>query len=163
MMESLRREIITTLMEPDIRRLSVIMKDLIYKNNSLKGTKYLAMRYMGTPLPERIKGIRLTDHPEVHPTLIDQLDKWNKDAERIRQDQQYFQQTFINLLGPCKKNIDVRDALPDCVVSLVPCLNCYTRTREEAWTIKHDQKLYQQYLNSTQPKLMSYASLRFFF
>src|SRR5690606_33981686 len=87
------------------------------------------------------------------PDICKHLSQWNQ----IQKDQQYIKQVLINLLKPCMKKYEIRDALPECLVSFFPELRSIVRPREHGWTLKDKPILYEQYQHALSKIEMYYA------
>lgn len=72
-------------------------------------------------------------------TLVEIRNQYEKDKVKIRQG-------LALLLNKARTKQDMRDALPDFIVSRIPDFNGIERTREEAWTLLDSPIQKEQYM-----------------
>jgi hypothetical protein len=94
--------------------------------------------------------------------LYDEMDKLVKDERTTKDDQQFIRQTLFALVEPCETYQDLRDALPECLIDLIPNLGSFSRTREAGYIIKDNPRAYKQYLQIL-PKIETYCATRLIF
>jgi hypothetical protein len=92
----------------------------------------------------------------LHSSLWGQMDNWIKDRSIILDDKQMISQILFGLIEKCSSDSEIRNALPECLVNCIPQYRSMTRSREEAWTIKLDDRRYRQY-RKILPKIELYA------
>jgi hypothetical protein len=95
----------------------------------------------------------------LHGSLWSEMESLEKDKKLTDSDKGFIQQTLYALLDPCKTDQDIRDALPECLVSTLPQLNRYERTRSPAFTIEGNPRALRQYLKIL-PTIEDYAAAR---
>ena len=71
----------------------------------------------------------------LHISLMNEFKEYEKDFDEVRDDKQYVKQTLQLVMAPTEDAQDIRDALPECCVRLVPQLSSLPRTREEGFTL----------------------------
>lgn len=147
--ESYSEQIIEKLFQPEKRRHKQICEDFLKRNNEIIGESRDGFRYMGKAFLAAYNAAPLAT--ELVPDFSKHLSQWNQ----VQKDQQYIKQVLMNLLKPCVRKSEVRDALPECLVSFFPGLQGIVRTREHGWTLKDKPILYQQY-KSILPKIEMY-------
>jgi hypothetical protein len=155
------KEIVEKLFDPDERRLGKIITELNANNKRISGTTVDGFRYMGFHViaPDAKMLGRL---PVVDKSLEDQVEKYLIDKRTIDKDRQIIRQALVTLLTGCKTDQHFRDALPDCIISLVPGLKNLRRYDEPGWTLKHDQRLYRQF-QQVLPKMEMYSAVGLFY
>lgn len=89
----------------------------------------------------------------------DDMELFLKDKTMVERDSRQMWQLLFSAIFPCTSLQDVRDVLPDMVVSFIPELNQFPRTREEMWTVKDDQRLMRQY-KEVRERIELYVKLR---
>lgn len=147
--ENYSEQIIKKLFQPEERRHKQICEDFLKRNNKIFGENRDGFRYMGKAFLAAYNAAPLA--AELVTDFAKHLAQWNQ----IQKDQQYIRQVLVNLLKPCVGRAEVRDALPECLVSFFQELQGITRTREHGWTLKDKPILYQQY-KSILPKIEMY-------
>jgi len=144
--------IIKKLFQPEERRHKQICEDFLKKNNEILGKNWDGFRYKGKVFLAAYNAAPLAT--ELVADFAKHLAYWNQ----VQRDQQYIKQVLINLLKPCIKKSEVRDALPECLVSFFPELQSIVRTREHGWTLKDKPILYEQYQHALSKIEMYYAT-----
>jgi hypothetical protein len=71
----------------------------------------------------------------LHFSLNDEMEGFLKDKDEVSLDQDIIRQFLYNLLRHVWDWQDIRDALPDCLSSLVPETQRLSRTRPVGWTL----------------------------
>jgi len=145
-------QIIEKLFQPEKRRHKQICEDFLKRNNEIIEESCDGFFYMGKAFLAAYNAAPLA--AELVPDFSKHLSQWNQ----VRKDQQYIKQVLMNLLKPCIKRSEVRDALPECLVSFFPELQRIVRTREHGWTLKDKPILYEQYQHALSKIEMYYAT-----
>lgn len=115
------------------------------------------------------KGVLISDMPEsikhkgnngnLHPSLYERMEAYTRDSSKIRFDADRIKQILALVIRNCTDTQDLRDALPDCFVEIIPDIAGYQRTRPEAYTIIDNEKYYQSY-NNLKTKIEFYVATR---
>ncbi len=154
--------IIKALFANDERRLTGWVDKLITRHNEHLSIASHAFIYDGvihrqSNVVGRIEGPKM-----LAIGLQPEMDALLRDKAIIDDDRAYIRQTLCALLEPCTHPYDVRDALPECLVSCVPSLSSYHRNREPAYTIQDNPRALRQYARIL-PKMEAYAAARLIF
>lgn len=164
-----KNKFITLLMEqlfaPETRRLAIVINKLSGHNKILKraaadGFLYGGILYMPT-------GSVVTAGPNQAKTSLDlslnsEMDTWIQDQKAIRCDQDLVKQMLFRLLKPCKSVREIRNTLPECLISLVPELNAEPRTDPAGYTLEGDERAKRQF-DKLLPKIEMYSVTRFLY
>lgn len=145
-------QIIEKLFQPEKRRHKQICEEFLKRNNEIIGENRDGFRYKEKAFLAAYNTAPLAT--ELVPDFSKHLSQWNQ----VQKDQQYIKQVLINLLKPCVKNYEIRDALPECLVSFFPELRSIVRAREHGWTLKDKPILYEQYQHALSKIEMYYAT-----
>lgn len=146
------KQIVEKLFQPEERRHRRICEDFLKRNNEIIGENRDGFRYMGKAFLAAYNAAPLATE------LVTDFAKHLAQRNQIQKDQQYIKQVLVNLLKPCMKKIEVRDALPECLVSFFQEFQGIARTREHGWTLKDKPVLYRQYRNIVPKIEMYYAT-----
>lgn len=95
----------------------------------------------------------------LHPSLAPQMDQLLKDKKIIDDEKAFVRQAIVQLLDPCESLQDIRDALPDCLVSCISDLSRIERSREPAFTIQGNPRALRQYQKML-PNIQVYSATR---
>lgn len=159
-------ELMEKLFEPDQRRLSGVILQMNRANRVLMQSSVDGFRYMGQCfVPKDGKFIRVghvKGLPELHDEFYPQMEQWCKDAALIQTDRAMVRQTLYRLLDGLSHDQDIRDALPECLVSLVPYLTKLERTNEPGFNLKGEAMAYRQFQKMVE-KLEIYSAVSLFF
>ena len=156
------KRIMAEVFSAEERRLSRIRDQLLQANKELHPKPHDGFRYRGeTFLPEfLVKGTR-TWAP-LHSSLIDDADDYLRDKEQVWSDRQMISQILYTLLINCNNLQDIRDALPEPLVSTLPELSHFKRTREPGFTILNSVRTKRQ-LDKMIGRIEFYTTARFLY
>lgn len=90
------------------------------------------------------------------------MEKWLKDRETVLTDRSLIRQILFLLIKTRYDKQEIRDALPECLVPLVPGCSLLPRTREPGWTLQHKPMALRQFHDLT-PKMEVYSAARLFY
>jgi hypothetical protein len=155
--------LIITLFEPENRRLKGMINELNTSNKRLKTTKvdgflYGGKLYLPTGVPTMVFAAGQSKHT-LDFSLNGEMERWLKDSKVINDDASMIKQTLWKLLKPCQTDIHVRNALPECLVTLIPGLKVHPRTSEAGYTILEDTRAWRQFQKYL-PKMELYSITR---
>lgn len=131
----------------DENRLAKRIIALVQENHRLGGARdgfiYEGVYYSDLITRAKSKGQRGSMMPELRTQMLDYLE----DTKQVNQDRENVEQILSLVLLTCHTKQDVRDALPEELVPLIPFLQGYQRTREEGWNLKteREQRQYAKY------------------
>jgi hypothetical protein len=97
--------------------------------------------------------------PPLHPALHPQMREHMKDLQIVQEERRFISQTLHLLLLPCQTERQIRNALPECLVSCVDGLSAHPRSDEPAYTLQHDPRALRQY-EKMLPKMELYSAAR---
>lgn len=96
-------------------------------------------------------------HPDLYPEMI----RVEARKKKMDDDWKIMDQVLCRIIGPFHTYQDIRDELPEVLVSLVPTiLGPYPRTREPASSIQSDPRALRQY-QKVLDKIHSYVAMRY--
>lgn len=152
--------IITRLFKSEDARLKEARRQLVKENASMgessDGFLYRGIFY--TDLPSS----RGTTRGKLSPSLVQKAEFFFQDESKIESDKHTIRQALALVLSECHHHQDIRDALSNSLVSLIPEVKDLPRMREEAYTIKHNQKMYDQYMK-VKPLIEFYVAAKFLY
>lgn len=96
-----------------------------------------------------------TLHKELWPTMEDYL----QDASTINNDKQMIAQSLFMLLKPCRTKPEMRDALPECIISFWDGLSQFPRTMPAGYTLEGNERAKRQF-EKVLPKIEFYVATR---
>lgn len=149
--------IIIVLLKKDHDRLDHILKGFIEENYSLGGIKegFLLEGKFHTLLPPKQQFA--VEKRMLHPRLHAEVREYLAECRLILTEAKTIQQGLSLLVKPCKSPQDLRDALPEDIVDLIPDLRRLTRQRPEAWCLEGSEFQKHQY-SAVKDKLMFYIT-----
>jgi hypothetical protein len=151
------------LFEAEDRRLQAWIDKLAKQNQEAQGNPRLeGFIYNGTYYRTSTTGLGNWPHGALHHSLSDQMEVLEKDKAIIDQDRAFIGQMLGKLLRPCDSYQDMRDALPDCLVNIIPELSPLPRSLSVAYTIDGDARALRQF-NEILPKIELYVAARMMF
>ena len=135
------------LFEPEERRLDRIVTDLDKQNREIKGHSRHGFILGGTTyIPKSSPFIpNSRGYPGLCFSLTGSANEFLKVVKQIQDDKQYISQIMHLLIAPCECAEDIRNALPESLVSLAPQLEALPRTNAEAYTLIGNDRAMRQY------------------
>jgi hypothetical protein len=155
--------LVEKLFEAERRRLAGEINELNSRNKKLKNSTIDGFMYGGdfyAPF-----GVAMTvvgkgqAKQTLHFQLNNEMDAWVREQKSINDDQTLIKQMLFCLLKPCQSERDIRNALPECLVSLVQGLNQHPRADEAGYTLRGDERGLRQF-NKLLPKMELYSATR---
>jgi hypothetical protein len=157
-----------TLFVAEERRLKAAIDALVVANNEVQGQALMGFFYNGdyyihskpvfTGQASTLTRVRST----LHMSLNNQMQTHLKDRVAVKLDRDQIRQILHKLLDVCLHMEHVRDALPECLVSLVPDLAKMPRKLPQERFLQVDARLKRQFLMLL-PKMEMYAVSRFLY
>lgn len=138
--------VLNTLFEPEMRRLDGIIADLDAANREIRGLSVMGFMHNGQAYLPKAAKVRPKQFPALAFTLTNRAAAWITDQNAVIEDKQFIKQVLWLATKDCLTMGEVRDALPESIVELIPSMVTMERTREDGYTLKHDDRLYGQYL-----------------
>lgn len=141
-------QLVTDLFKPEARRLEKDIELLDKSNREMKGHERWGFMHAGEVyIPKNSPYLRQgNSYPTLHFALCKQANAFIKDMQAVENDKQMIKQICHLLVHHCDNRQDIRDALPESLIELASgWFSGYPRTREEAYTIRHDERAMRQY------------------
>lgn len=123
-------------------------KGLIIANQALGGTMnaFVFHGALHACVPQRtLRGIVVKP---LHPSLEDRGERLLSRKTRVDRDHRRITNSLAVVTVKCRSRQDIRDALPETLVNLVPELSQIDRLREEGCLISDNQMLLKQFQDS---------------
>ena len=145
-LNSLIEVILESLFGNEDRRLDRLVEILNRENDKKLGHPATGFLVMGRYFkPKEAPASR--DREMLHLDLLDQGLAFLADMDRVSADRQRVKQTLYLMLRFCRTEQDIRDALPDCLQTMVgQTIRNLPRTRPEGYTIIDNERAYRQFL-----------------
>ncbi|WAK44965.1 hypothetical protein Fifi067_00045 [Erwinia phage Fifi067] len=152
---------VASLCEPETRRLQNVIDKLVAQNQEIVQTNDQGFMFQGD-LYYRSNANMHSRLPALAWSLCPQMDVHLKDRRLFDQEFAMIRQMVTRLLYLCNTLQKQRDALPDCIVNLVPELQAIERVRSVEEVIGNDERLLRQY-HKALPLMEVYSVSRMFF
>jgi hypothetical protein len=141
------QEVNKILFEHEIKRLRNHELELVRENANLGGSSD-GFRYNGKVFTQQeTKLISRGKFTVPNVEMLPAVKLYLEDSNLIDYDKLRVNQAMTLVLKDTKSTQDVRDALPECLVQLLPSYRQYQRTRPEAFTLSENPRSYNQYMN----------------
>lgn len=150
------------LFKAEDRRLAGVVNDLSRSNRETLGTHCFNFMYGGKVyMPTNAPTISTGPGSSVGLafSLTNQMEAFLKDKANIDRDRKLIEQMIFKLIYQCCNEQEVRDALPDCLVSVVPSLSKLPRKLDQKFIIRHDERTLRQF-EAILPKMEFYSVMR---
>lgn len=161
--------ILDELFKPEMRRIDGIIQRLTEKNSVLKNHRFLGFMHLGevfipevnkrvyTTIPRNLKS-RTT--PALDFTMVAEVSEFIADHNKLSLDRTQIKQVLFRLIHQVNNKQELRDALPECIVSLIPTLASMSRQMADpTYLIKSDYRSVKDYERML-PKIEMYAMTR---
>lgn len=140
-------------------QLSKREKALVDRHIRLEGNKdgfrYLGLIYSHLQGRTRKQG----KYSPLNPELVPELELILSERKVIADDKDSIRQALYLVLRDTVTYQDIRDALPNCLHQLIPECRNLPRTREEAFTIRGNERAFSQYIK-IRDKIELYVAAR---
>lgn len=149
--------LVNKLFTAEERRLDKIVETLDRRNREIGGHKPQGFLLQGKLYrPNNTILIAKTGIKPLAYELTDDGNKFLKDRIQIDQDRQAIKQILYKLVEPCQNAQEIRDTLPECLVSLVPELSKMERRFAKGFFAPKDDRFVRQY-EAILPKIEMYS------
>lgn len=138
--------VLDTLFEPEMRRLDGIITDLDAANREIRKLDVMGFMHNGQAYLPKAARVRPKQFPSLAFTLTNRAAEWITDQNAVLEDKQFIKQVLWLATKDCQTMGEVRDALPESIIELVPSMSNMRRNNEDGYTLKDDARLYGQYL-----------------
>lgn len=139
--------LVEKLFEPEERRLQTLVSELDKANREIKGHTVMGFIYNGTAfIPPEARTRQSGGYPSLAFSLTNQASAWWADRQQIEEDKQLIRQILWLTVRETETVQDFRDAMPESIVELSEQLSAIPRQREDGFTLRHSNRLYDQYL-----------------
>lgn len=159
-------QLIKTMFDPEEDRLHKQIVEFNTENKKLRGVLFDGFLFRGQfyrPMRGSVTlGPKNVGTPTLHYSLCPDMELWVRDRKLVDEDKSLIRQTLHQVLRKCHYDDQARNALPECLVSLVPELKGLPRLDDAAWTIVNDERSYRQY-QKVLPKMEFYSTVRLFY
>lgn len=150
--------IVETLFEAETRRLQAALDRLVEQHQEETKSSLMGFMFNGDYYWHSRNRV-LSRLPMMAWSLNDAMLDFLKDEKTIMLDKQQIKQMLFNLVSLANSKQEVRDLLPECIISLVPELSKIPRDREVETLIEHHPRLLRQYSKAL-PKMKVYVVSR---
>lgn len=152
--------IMDTLLDPEDRRITSWIDQLCRRNQECQPNNVTGFLHAGVYYkPSHIQVQPDVEKRLLHDSLYDEMDMLLRDKAQVDLDRSLIKQSLFALLYPCQTPQDVRDALPDCIASVVPAVGHTPRSGEALWSIQDNERAQRQYAK-IEPRLEMYVAAR---
>lgn len=154
----LLNRLIEKIFEAETNRHKTELTLLTEENDKTLGSRNDGFNYLGVNYGRENAIIRFA--PNLNPKFNAEMHKLLVFQKLVLLDKQLISQMLSKLIQPCSSMSDIRDTLPECVVTLDPWLSkTYTRLREPACSIQDNERDLKQYYKCL-PKIETYCAMR---
>lgn len=157
------KQLTKVLFEPEDRRLKSIINELNTSNKKLKTLTTDGFLYGGQFYRASSGTTTVLSAGQAKNTLDfslnGEMERWFKDHRIITNDASMIRQILWKLLKPCNTEVHIRNALPECLVNLIPHLKTHPRTSEAGYTLREDERAWRQFQKYL-PKMELYSVTR---
>jgi hypothetical protein len=156
---SILYQLIEQILEPEYKQIRRQIDELVDRNKELLGPDtdegfiYSGKWYARTGMVGRPNQ---SLHPDLWPTMQRIVDF----TKTLTDDKQIMYQVLAKVISECNTYEEVRNELPECVVSLNPLLYHYSRSHEPAKSIQKNERDYRQY-QKVLMKIQTYCAMRY--
>lgn len=139
------------------------IQELNEKNSRIKMKPYMGFIHMGVryvPLIYQIRGRMIKDLPSLAFQLLEEARILTSDVEKFEKDKTKIRQVLFKLLHQAKDKQEIRDALPECIIPLMPEFqNMQRKMADPTFMIKSDHRAMRDY-EAILPKIEFYSVSR---
>lgn len=151
--------VLEKLFEAEKRRLAGVILELNNSNKRLKSLTADGFLYGGQVfMPSGVSTVvqQGVCKPTLHFTLNNTMEAWLKDEKTVKDDLCLIKQMLFRVLKPCTSDREIRNALPECLVVLVPGMGNEPRADNAGYTLRGDLRAMRQF-SKLVPKMEIYS------
>jgi len=148
------------LFQPEIRHFHNQIDGLIEENDRLLGQRSDGFHYRGKNYGRG--GMRVVRTPSLDLQLAPKMSKLLAFQKSVEHDRHMIRQVIFKLLEPCQSLQQIRDALPESLVSLDPLLASHQREQEPGWPLKDRPRDLRQFEKFVE-KIETYSAMRYLY
>jgi hypothetical protein len=147
-----------TLFTPEERRLQGGIDRLVDQagDDDKQFLLYLGFSFSGDHYRHSRHQVIHKHYPVLPFALNDEMEKWLKDKKAVALDKDQIGQMLFKLLYQANDLQEMRDTLPDCLISLIPTFSGMSRKFEQEFLIRHNPRDLKQF-HKILPKIELYA------
>jgi hypothetical protein len=149
-------EIKSTLFAPENRRLATAIDRLVVQNDEECEHPYKGFLFAGEVYRHSLGNTIYKSWPVLAYALNGDMERWLKDKKQVQLDEAQIGQMLFKLLYQANDLQEIRDTLPECLVSLVPQLRAMPRKFNQEFLIRHNERDLKQF-RKILPKIEMYA------
>lgn len=154
--------IVSRLFEPEDRRIAKMVASLNQQNSELKGKPFhgfmhMGKRYIAPEHKSKQQAFARQPLPTLAYTLLNQANDFDSEVKKLTLDRDQIKQVLFQLIHQANDLQELRDALPECLVHLVPEVKHLQRMNNDpSWMIRSNKFAVKAY-EKTLPKIEMYS------
>ena len=154
--------IMARLFAPEDRRIGKLVASLNQQNSELKGKPlhgfmHMGKRYIAPEYMNMQKALARQPLPTLAFTLLNQANDFDSEVKKLALDRDQIKQVLFQLIHQVNDLQELRDALPECLVHLVPEVKDLKRKiNDPTWLIRSNKFAMKAY-EKTLPKIEMYS------
>jgi hypothetical protein len=139
-------QLVNNLFEHELKNIDETFHKLVIENQSLGGTMNVflhdGLRYSHLPhhLIKDVKEVR-----ELHPSLVPSMERHLTRKRNAEQDKRFVLNALSVVGQKCTTIQDMRDVLPEALVTEIPFMRNLPRMRDEGWVLDEHPQLLKQF------------------
>lgn len=149
-------EIKSMLFAPENRRLAAAIDQLVDSHDEINRDHTMGFMFNGEVYRHSRSNTIYQSWPMLAWALNGDMERWLKDRKQVQLDEAQIGQMLFKLLYQANDLQEIRDTLPECLVSLVPQLRAMQRKFNQEFLIRHNERDLKQF-RKILPKIEMYA------
>lgn len=155
------------LFEHEHNRVRAMIEKMIIRSDvqlaNREGAPFQGFLFDGTHYRAEVRRFKDNKLPCLPIELMREMEEIQSDSIRLFRDRQQIGQALLGMVLKCTMDQDVRDNLPDMLMPMLPHeISRLSRSNEEAFSIKNDERKYRQYM-SIRERIEFYTATRLFY
>ena len=150
--------VVDALLDDESTRLKGVLHDLLIRNHALGGTQdaFVHGGEVFHLIPRRF--LRNVEIKSVHPSLADEAEDLRQKRSNVERDKRRLRQALSVVIPKCRTKQEVRDVLPETLVTSIPDFKGMEREREEGFILNDHPRLKAQYQKAVELALYYQAN-----
>ena len=146
-MDKLITKLTDALFVAEYRRIDKMVEELDQQNREAKGHSTYGFIHAGVQYTPKNSPYLAGGHryASLSFTLSNQAKQFLRDKQTIEHDRKIIEQVLYKLMIQCNDKQELRDCLPESLVSLIPELQRIPRQFSDGYLLKGDERAYRQY------------------
>lgn len=154
--------IMERLFQPEERRIGKLVSSLNQQNSEIKGKVFfgfihMGKRYIAPEYQNAQHALARQPLPSLAFTLLNEANDFDNEVRKLTLDKGQIKQVLFQLIHQANNRQELRDAIPECLIHLVPEVKHLNRVIQEPTYLIRNNKYAMKAYEKALPKIQMYS------